>query len=36
VAHIVPSKPDFGLDLQVKVLTTFLAVPSSLASGLHP
>jgi len=33
VAHIRQSRPDPGLDFQVKVLTTFLCVPSSLGGG---
>ena len=33
MAHITQSRPDSGLDFQVKVLKTFRAVPSSLGSG---
>jgi len=33
MAHIRQSRPDSGLDLQVKVLTTCSVVPSSLGSS---
>ena len=33
MAHIRQSRPDYGLDFQVKVFKPFSVVPSSLASG---
>ena len=32
-AHVRQSRPDSGLGFQVKVLTTFYLVPTSLGSG---
>ena len=34
MAHIRPSKPDYGLGIQMKVLKTFQAVPVLLGSGV--
>jgi len=34
MAHMRQSRPDFGFDFQVKVLTTVQVVPSLLGSGL--
>ena len=38
MAHIRQSRPDYGLGVEVEVLTTFRVVPFSLGSGeeAHP